>query len=272
MNGRRSRSRRGRRSYPRANLNHVQFPEVTGDAVRVNVTHAGGAKTGIKEVQVFSTGVEAPPSTNQAPLVTAWEDAAASTAGEAALVGTAKDDGLPAGELDIDWSIVSAPDGATVLFDDPHAASTVARFSTEGAYVLRLTASDGETSSSVDVTVQGEAPTRGANVAPDATPTAEYTAPWNNVNAVNNGTILYSGGAQSELWGTWSGSHPATRWLQYTWNEPVRVVGHRARLLARPEQRDLHGRRQRAEGVEGAVLGRQRLDRCAEPDRIQRAP
>ena len=75
-----------------------------------------------------------------------------------------------------------------MLFDDAHAASTVARFSTEGTYVLRLTATDGEISSSADVTVQGEAATRGVNVAPDATPTAEYTAGWNNVNAVNNGT------------------------------------------------------------------------------------
>ncbi|TYL53976.1 hypothetical protein FYC51_10240 [Agromyces mariniharenae] len=210
-------------AHPRANLNHVQFPEVTGDAVRVTVTHAGGAKTGIKEVQVSSTGIAAPPSTNQAPLVTAWEDATASSAGEAALVGTAKDDGLPAGELAIDWSIVSAPEGATVLFDDPHAATTVARFSTEGTYVLRLTASDGEASSSAEVTVQGEAASRGVNVAPGGTPTAEYTAGWNRVTAVNNGTILHTGGDQTELWGTWSGNHPATRWLQYTWAEPVRV-------------------------------------------------
>jgi hypothetical protein len=212
-------------AHPRANLNHAQFPEVTGDAVRITVVHASGAKTGIKELQVFSTGVEAPASTNQAPLVTAWQDAAASTAGEAALVGTAKDDGLPAGELAVDWSIVSAPEGATVLFDDEQAASTVARFSSEGTYVLRLSADDGEASNFVDVTVQGAAATRGVNVAPDATPTAEYTAGWNNVNAVNNGTILHTGGAQSELWGTWSGNHPATRWLQYEWAEPVRVSG-----------------------------------------------
>ena len=212
-------------AYPRANLNHVQFPEVTGDAVRITVTHAGGEKTGVKELQVFSTGVDAPASTNQAPLVTAWQDAAASTAGEAVLVGSAKDDGLPAGDLAVDWSIVSAPEGSTVLFDDAHAASTTARFSGEGTYVLRLTAADGETSSSADVTVQGEAATRGLNVAPDARPTAEYTAGWNNVNAVNNGTILHTGGASSESWGTWSGNHPATRWLQYEWTEPVRVSG-----------------------------------------------
>ena len=211
--------------YPRANYNHVQFPEVTGDAVRITVTHAGGAKTGIKELQVFSTGVAAPPSTNQAPLVTAWEDATAGAAGEAVLIGTAKDDGLPAGTIEVGWSVVSAPEGATVLFDDPAAASTTARFSTSGDYVLRLTANDGESTSSADVVVAGEAPTHGVNVAPDATPTAEYTAPWNNVNAVNNGTIIHSGGAQTELWGTWSGNHPATRWLQYEWAEPVRVAG-----------------------------------------------
>ncbi|MCI2956239.1 Ig-like domain-containing protein [Agromyces atrinae] len=210
--------------YPRGNQNHVQFPEVTGDAVRVSVTHAAGVKTGIKEVQVFQTGVEAPPSTNQAPLVTAWHDAAGSVAGLAKLVGTVKDDGLPGGDITSTWSVVSAPEGGLVIFDDAAAASTTARFSAEGEYVLRLTASDGEEESSAELTVTGEVATGGVNVAPTATPTAEFTAGWNNVNAVNNGTILHSGGAQTEIWGTWSGSHPATRWLQYTWAEPVRVA------------------------------------------------
>ena len=75
------------------------------------------------------------------------------------------------------------------------------------------------------MTVQGEAATRGLNVAPDATPTAEYTAGWNNVNAVNNGTILHTGGAQSELWGTWSGATRPRAGCSTTWAEPQRVAG-----------------------------------------------
>lgn len=212
-------------AYPRANYNHVQFPEVTGDAVRLTVTHASGAKTGAKELQVFRTGLEAPASTNQAPLVTAWQDRQASVGGAAALVGTVKDDGLPSGDVSSRWSVVSAPEGATVLFDDAAAASTTARFSDKGQYVLRLTADDGEQTSQTDVTVQGDPVTTGTNVAPDAAPSAEYTAGWNNIHAVNDGKVFFDGGSQSDIWGTWSGNHPATRWLQYDWTTPQRVAG-----------------------------------------------
>ncbi|TXK09651.1 OmpL47-type beta-barrel domain-containing protein [Microbacterium hatanonis] len=212
-------------AYPRANYNHVQFPEVTGDAVRLTVMHSAEAKTGVKEVQVFSTGVDAPASTNQAPFVSAWRDSDAGTAGEAVLFGTTKDDGLPAGNLTSSWSVVSAPEGATVLFEDPAAASTTARLSGEGEYVLRLTATDGEATSTADVTVQGEAPSTGMNVAPIATPTADFTSGWTNINAVNDGKIVHSGGANTDFWGTWSGSRPAQRWLQYDWDEPVRISG-----------------------------------------------
>ncbi|WP_317450978.1 Ig-like domain-containing protein [Microbacterium thalassium] len=209
--------------YPQANFNHIQFPEVTGDALRVTVTHAAGSKTGIKEVQLLHTGVEAPVSTNQAPLVEAWVKPGVAIPGQADLVGTAKDDGLPAGTLSSQWSVVSAPAGGLALFDAPTSPSTIARFTAAGTYVLRLTSTDGEWSSSVDVTVQGSVATQGTNVAPSGTPTAEYTAGWNNVNAVNDGRVLHSGGQQTDLWGTWSGSRPATRWIQYTWQTPVRI-------------------------------------------------
>ena len=210
-------------AMPRANLNRIQFPEVTGDAVRITVNHAAGLKTAIKEVQVFHTGVAAPASTNLAPSVQAWTKSGVSTPGQIDLVGTVKDDGLPAGSVSSQWSVVSAPEGALALFDSATSPSTTVRFTAAGDYVLRLTASDGELSSSVDLPVTGSVAAQGANVAPSATPTAEYTAGWNNVNAVNDGKVLFSGGAQTDLWGTWSGSHPATRWLQYTWAQPVRI-------------------------------------------------
>ncbi len=210
---------------PRANLNQVQFPETTGDAVRITVTHAPGARTGIKEVQVSSTGVAAPAATNEAPAVTAWHDRSASVSGEAVLRGTAKDDGQPSGDLSTRWSLVSGPQDGVVVFEDDRSAATSARFSVEGDYVLRLTADDGERSSSADVTVAGKVATQGANIAPDATPSAEYTAGWTRLQALSDGKVVHAGGAQTDVWGTWSGSHPATRWVQYDWSEPVRIDG-----------------------------------------------
>jgi hypothetical protein len=211
-------------AYPRANLNRSQFPEVTASKIRVTATHASGAKTGIKEVQVFGTGIEAPPSTNLAPHVDAWRDAGFVAPGQARLVGTVKDDGLPGDALSSTWSVVSAPEGGTAVFDDATQATTVARFTTEGEYTLRLTASDGELETVKDLVVTGDVATGGTNVALSATPTAEFTAGWNDVNAVNNGTVLHSGGAQTEVWATWSGNRPATRWLEYAWTNPVRVA------------------------------------------------
>nr|WP_228506706.1 Ig-like domain-containing protein [Plantibacter sp. VKM Ac-2880] len=209
--------------YPRANYNRVQFPEVTGDAVRLTVNHAAGFKTGVKELQLFATGVEAPASTNQAPSVNAWVDQANSAGGTLALVGEVKDDGLPLGDVTSSWSVVDAPQDGLVIFGDATSASTTASFTAEGAYTLRLTASDGELTSTKDLVVQGAVSAGGQNVAREATPTGEFTAGWNNVNAVNDGTVLHSGGSQADIWGTWSGSRPATRWLQYDWANPVRV-------------------------------------------------
>jgi len=70
----------------------------------------------------------------------------------AALNGTVTDDGLPTGStLTILWSKFSGP--GTVAFANPNAASTTAIFSQAGTYVLRLSASDTQLSSSDDVTV-----------------------------------------------------------------------------------------------------------------------
>ncbi|MGA2263850.1 MAG: choice-of-anchor tandem repeat NxxGxxAF-containing protein, partial [Acidobacteriota bacterium] len=68
------------------------------------------------------------------------------------LNGSVTDDGLPqGGTLTVTWSKVSGP--GNVSFADLDAAITTARFSAAGIYVLRLTASDSQLSSSSDVTV-----------------------------------------------------------------------------------------------------------------------
>ncbi len=61
------------------------------------------------------------------------------------------DDGQPYGTLSTCWSVVSGP--RTVSFANICYANTTATFSTNGTYVLRLTANDGALPASGDVTV-----------------------------------------------------------------------------------------------------------------------
>jgi len=209
-------------AYPTGNFNHVQFPPVTGSKVRITATHLGELRTGIKELQVFDTGVAAPSAENVPPQVRAR--VADGSGGVRQLIGTVRDDARPGGQLSYGWSVVEAPEEATVTVADPSAASTSVRFTEPGTYTLELAADDGEATSSAQVTFTVDDLGGGnENIAPSATPTAEFTAGWNDVNAVNDGEGVNSGGAQDAVWATWSGDEPATRWLQYTWEDPVRI-------------------------------------------------
>ncbi|WP_406104282.1 OmpL47-type beta-barrel domain-containing protein [Micromonospora globbae] len=62
------------------------------------------------------------------------------------------------------------------------------------------------------------------NIAPLATPSASYTAGWNSLTALNDGADPPNP-SQAQIWGTWSGSRPATQWVQYDWSRPVRITG-----------------------------------------------
>lgn len=90
-------------------------------------------------------------SANQAPAVNAGPDLAIAYPAFASLGGSVADDGLPAGELNAAWKQLSGP--GAVRFTDASSPVTTATFSAPGIYVLRLTASDGDFSSSADVTV-----------------------------------------------------------------------------------------------------------------------
>jgi uncharacterized protein YjiK len=89
----------------------------------------------------------APPTVNAGPDQTITLPAAAS------LDGTVTDDGLPnpPGAVTTTWSQVSGP--GTVTFADAGAVDTTAGFSLAGAYILRLTASDGEWTATDEVTI-----------------------------------------------------------------------------------------------------------------------
>jgi Concanavalin A-like lectin/glucanases superfamily/Fibronectin type III domain len=107
--------------------------------------------------------------TNQAPTVNAGADQSITLPSSATLSATVSDDGLPSGSLTRSWTRVSGP--GTVTFSAPTSATTSASFSAAGAYVLRLTASDGVLSTSDDVAVT-------VAVAPTGTPTGGPIAYW----------------------------------------------------------------------------------------------
>lgn len=63
-----------------------------------------------------------------------------------------------------------------------------------------------------------------ANVALLATPSASYTASWNRVASVNDGAGVSTGGSHEDTWATWGEDpRPASQWLEYTWQAPVRI-------------------------------------------------
>jgi len=107
--------------------------------------------------------------TNEAPVVSAGSDKSATRSGGSATVtlsGSATDDGFPEGStLSLSWTQLSGP--ASVSFANASSATTTATFTVAGSYTLRLSASDGDLSSSDDVVVVISAPTA-TNEAPVA--------------------------------------------------------------------------------------------------------
>src|SRR5438477_5480379 len=98
------------------------------------------------------TPTPTPTPTNQPPVVDAGPDQVISLL-STTLDGSAIDDGLPnpPATLIYNWSVVTGP--GTVSFADASAPNTTASFSDSGVYTLRLTADDGELTSSGDVVI-----------------------------------------------------------------------------------------------------------------------
>ncbi|WP_238010464.1 family 43 glycosylhydrolase [Dactylosporangium sp. AC04546] len=80
-----------------------------------------------------------------------------------------------------------------------------------------------ETARTVTIPADLSGPLSG-NVGPIATPTASYTAGWNSVGALNDNADP-ANPSQAQIWGTWSGTRPATQWVQYEWSRPIRLTG-----------------------------------------------
>jgi hypothetical protein len=114
-------------------------------------------------------------------------------------------------DLQLDWSMVSGP--ASVTFTDPFSAETGAILPEEGEYRLRLTASDGSLSSTLDIELTVRSDLEGIT-APVGEPLVNDTFDWGTANRSNAqlppgsgwvfGTNNFSYVANAD--GTWSGS------------------------------------------------------------------
>jgi RHS repeat-associated protein/uncharacterized repeat protein (TIGR01451 family) len=155
--------------------------------------------------------VTPPVRLNQPPVVDAGPSQILELPNAAVLQGIVTDDGLPqGGVLILAWSQVSGP--GPVVFENPGAASTVARFPSDGTYVLRFTADDGEfrTSDELSVTVQ---PAPQMNQRPSVQAGADQTVTLPSTIALSGAVTddgLPSGGALTSRWTQVSGPGPVT--------------------------------------------------------------
>ena len=203
--------------YPRSNYNEVTFRSVTAERMRVVMTHREGYGTGLKEIQVFRPVTPPPPRPeNQPPQVVVWQDRSVQAPGQAKLASVVKDDALPNGTLDVRWEVVSGP--GLALFDDPRSTRPLMMASEDGRYVVAVTATDGEASTTEQLTIEITGVGTGrVNLSPRATPTCTNTSPWETCEAI----ILSSDGSTPPQYGTWPTN--GNQWVMLEWPEPVRV-------------------------------------------------
>ncbi|HEV2706799.1 MAG TPA: RHS repeat-associated core domain-containing protein [Pyrinomonadaceae bacterium] len=127
---------------------------------------------------------------NLAPTVEAGDEQTITLPATALLNGVVTDDGRPANALvTSQWSKLSGP--GAVTFTDASAPLTNAAFAEEGTYVLRLTASDGEYSSSDTVTINVKPVP--SNLAPTVNAGADQLINPPATSATLNGTVTDDG-------------------------------------------------------------------------------
>jgi nitrogen fixation protein FixH len=174
----------------------------------LRLTANDGERTAYEEVNIT---VE--PHPNQVPFVAAGGDQMITLPASAALNGTVGDDGSPnpPGEVTTTWSKTSGP--GVVAFGDTSAEDTNATFSTDGVYVLRLTAYDGELTAydEVSITVEPEPP---VNQVPTVSTGLDQTITL-PASAVLDGTVdddglPFSPGVLATTWSKISGPGTVT--------------------------------------------------------------
>jgi hypothetical protein len=136
------------------------------DTVRVKARSGQAASSGTREYDLNASGVVSSADIaavkasggrslvpgNSAPVVNAGGNQSVSFPGTITLNGSATDDGFPTPpSLTLTWSTAGGP--AAAMFANASAAQTTATLPQSGTYTLRLTASDGQLSSSADAVI-----------------------------------------------------------------------------------------------------------------------
>ena len=118
--------------------------------------------------------IEVSPPPNDPPVVDAGPDFSIEPGVVAHIQGSATDDGLPVGRgLSVSWSTLSGPGTPAWPNEDDSSPHTHVQFPVAGTYVLRLAATDGQFTSTDDVTIDV---TGDANSLPQAYFTMSQTA------------------------------------------------------------------------------------------------
>ncbi|MDY6939120.1 MAG: DUF4038 domain-containing protein [Cyanobacteriota bacterium] len=153
------------------------------------------------------TDPESAAPSNRAPVVSAGSQQTVSPTVSVNLDGTVSDDDLPSTSLTLAWEQVDGPGNAT--FADATQADTTVEFPEAGTYVLRLSADDGEKTSSDEVTIavnatgETQVPSLGlfeqaftttgdyGNPYAEVTATATFTAPDGTIKSI---PLFWDGG------------------------------------------------------------------------------
>ncbi len=216
------------RLIAQGNRNRIRFPPLRAQRWRIQVTHAGAQRTGIKEIQAYATGIAAPvASANDAPHVEAWQQDGAAADGAVHVSGRVGDDARPNGTLALQWRALRTPPGGAAIFAQAQDASSAVRFTVPGAYTLRLQVDDGALQGHADVEVIAPAlpAEQAVQVQGEAEPSAQFTAAHHRLQALNDGWRPASGQvpAADRRWGSWGRAQPASVWVQYQWPQPQRL-------------------------------------------------
>ena len=181
------------------------------------------AGAGLDRIVISSDRTFAP---NQAPVVDAGPSQTVLITAAATLHGTVADDGLPAnpGSVTTRWSKLSGP--GDVTFADASASDTTARFGAPGAYVLQLTADDGELTSQASVTLTvTETPQSlgGFYVSPSGSSSGDgsINKPWDLKTAMSQPAAVRAGDTIWLRGGTYRGGF--TSLLKGTAASPITV-------------------------------------------------
>ncbi|WP_431882660.1 family 43 glycosylhydrolase [Micromonospora gifhornensis] len=192
-------------------------PAVVNDVRHVDVTVTGDGEHTVTATATDRAGNVSPPASLAVRIDAVAPVSTATVHGTARTVTVTATDAT-SGVSRIEYAIGT---GGWQTYTGPVAAPDANRHTL--SFRALDVAGNLETARTVVVPADLSGPLTG-NIAPIATPAASYTASWNSLTALNDNADPTNPG-QAQIWGTWSGTRPATQWVQYTWSRPVRITG-----------------------------------------------